>query len=249
MKEYIAYLRAFNVTPTAMQNKNGIAYAIIKLYLLVVATCFVIVKSGNAVSLFYLFTLLMAISVAGMYYQVKPSVTSIMPIGYKKRTAFYFINCVVMAVVSWITILAVLALITGCITLLLCLTGEFGTSSPSSPEESITFAISAASAVYQIFACLFHFGCLAVLTRISERLRFFLLFVFYLVVNLIGGYTLGGIILAGNPAEEWNPLIVFACFDQLPNPWLAAGLCAVIGISVFVGSVFFILHKERPKEF
>lgn len=252
MKEFLTYFKALMYTPSVMQTKNGYAFMILKIYLIVFVTFMIGMFSTNLFPFVAMIMLLVATIGIGSYYQERPSVVSVLPIGYKKRTLYYFLSCIYLTLIIVAVCIAVVVVMMA-IMLPITLLSSPATSAPEpepgATEETVAYVITAATVLFQIFSGLYHFSCFSVIMRIKRKSAFFLSFAAYSAVNLVGGLALGTAIALGKAEVEWNPLSSFLYFSNLTQPWLAVALCAVISIAAFVGAVMFVLRQEKPKQF
>lgn len=71
----------------------------------------------------------------------------------------------------------------------------------------------------------------------------------FVAVYVGGNVLLSNLVFTGDSSSISIGAKIYELFETLPNPTLAVVLCAVIAVVAAVGSVAFIVYKEKPKEF
>lgn len=246
MINFINNFRAFNVTPAPMQSKNGLIFSVIQLYIVIIVPMILLAVTGNIAAFPWVFPLLFCSAVAGMYYRIKPSVLTILPISYKRRAAYYYLN-IIMMVLLMLLIFLVFAIIGVILGLILEVTGVYVDTEPV--EESAPFVFAAAPFVYYIFDGIFHFGIFSAICRIEKKRYFYVAFALYIVVCLAGMIAMDSLMTYPPVFEETAATRVYLYFGTLPNPWLAVALSAVCAAVAMACSFLFVLRREKPKDF
>jgi hypothetical protein len=112
--------------------------------------------------------------------------------------------------------------------------------------EAIT-SLSAQAYLFAAFKMVFCFFAVAAILRFSKTRNYIIAAVCYLVVTICGDLLLVG--LASGESELLVMGSLYENFSSLPNPTLAVVLCGVAAVLSAVGSVLFVLYKEKPKKF
>lgn len=176
----------------------------------------------------------------------KPSAFNLIPIGYRKRVLWaYLANVVfyIITIICWITFGILIILFISIVTFLA--SGEWILVMEETVNSPVY--IGAQGAVFDVLMFLFLFGAGMLLSYISDRvirmiatIGFPLLFEIFALIILHYSGNYGSLIPMGNVIEN---------FGNLPCPiaWLVG--FGAITVLTWVGSIYFALKYEKPKEY
>ncbi|MGN0817614.1 MAG: hypothetical protein ACI4L9_01475 [Candidatus Coproplasma sp.] len=178
---------------------------------------------------------------------IKPSLCSIVPTSYKKRVLYYYLDIVIYTLIGLIIFLLIFLVIGGIAGLAVFLsTGE----NIFVIEETETMInLSANAYLFSFFRCIFVFAVLSAISRIENVKRFLAAGAAFVAVYIGGNVLLSNLVITGDSSSVVFSAKVYELFETLPSPTLAVVLCAVIAVAAAVGSVAFIVYKEKPKAF
>jgi hypothetical protein len=105
--------------------------------------------------------------------------------------------------------------------------------------EEIVAVLSSQAYAYIAFKALFSVGAITAISRVERKRNYIICAIAYVLINIVGNSVLNAL-TGGN---------MYVNFNLLPNPTLAAVLCAIFAVAMCVASVAFVLSKEKPKKF
>ena len=174
-----------------------------------------------------------------------PSATNFVPIGYKRRTLYFFVCCMVYSLVVALAFAAAYAAVFAATALLIEGVGAFGGTAAEQAAVHPSFFLMAAGLV------LGNFGIGAMLGYKTSTKAFWLIFAFYV---LLAAATIISLLFA--PAIEGAPAGVdiqidglAQIFSHLNNPWLFAGTYFGVYSLIFIVGVLYVLKKSKPAAF
>lgn len=188
----------------------------------------------------------MASIIAGALYCVRNSIIRTVPISYKKRVLYYYLSTILWILIV-MAVMFVIGLLIMCI-IALCNWAANGTNIFIDTDEEDAVELSVNAYLYSAFALLFFYGVLMGVSRI-ERTRNSV--IAYLITILV---LFGGNMLLANLVDDGTSRFVISApiyeqFETLPVPWLAVLLCGLFAAAALIGSVIFLIYKEKPKKF
>jgi hypothetical protein len=186
----------------------------------------------------------MILSIAG---NNKPAIFHTMPVNYKKRTLYYFVDILITVLIALLVVVAVIAVISVISTAVAAINGTLTVEDTTDTEEAEAITFTAAAIAFSLFRTLFVCGGVTGIARIKNNLYFLLGMIGFILLYTVGGLILA-ICAAGN--NEFNALFwLYENYENLPLPWLATTLCALFAVAAWVGSVVYVLKIEKPKSF
>jgi hypothetical protein len=177
----------------------------------------------------------------------KPSIFHTMPVNYKKRTLYYFVDIlistlfVIVIIAAFIALLAVIGVIVDAIK------GIPLVDDSAEAEEAVDISLSCAAVLFSLFRTLFFCGSITGIMRIENKKHYLIWVLAFILIYVLGGL---GLTYAVARESKFTALLWFySNFENLPLPWLATSLCAVFAIAAWVGSYLYILRIEKPKAY
>ncbi|MGN0813275.1 MAG: hypothetical protein ACI4MQ_07195 [Candidatus Coproplasma sp.] len=176
----------------------------------------------------------------------KTTLLRIVPISYKKRVIYYYLDIVIF------TLLGLIIFLVG----ILIIFGIFGAIAFLATGESIFVAekteaianLSANAYLFSFFKSVLMFAVLSAIVRLEKTKHFLIAVASFIAVYIGGSVLLANLVQTGASGFVLRAKI-YELFETLPLPWLAVVLCAVLAVGAAVGSVLFVISKEKPKEF
>ena len=192
-----------------------------------------------------LFASLMTVFTSALGYMLTcgaSSAVNFVPVGYKRRTLYFFVCCIVYSLLfavifaaAYVAFLVVSALLLGGLGIF---SGPVGLRVDAHPS----FFLMAAGLV------LGNFGMGAMLGYKTSTKAFWLIFALYM---LLAAATIISLLFA--PAIEGAPADVdiqidglAQIFSHLNNPWLFAGTYFGVYALIFIVGVLYVLKKSKP---
>ncbi|MGN0813810.1 MAG: hypothetical protein ACI4MH_01085 [Candidatus Coproplasma sp.] len=177
----------------------------------------------------------------------KPSLFSIVPVSYKKRVLYYYLDIDIYSLIGIMIFLLVFLVIGGIAGLAVFLsTGE---NIFVIEETETVINLSANAYLFSFFKSIFVFAVLSAISRIENVKCFLAAGAAFVAVYIGGNVLLSNLVITGDSSSVSFSAKIYELFETLPNPTLAVVLCAVIAVVAAVGSVAFIVYKEKPKAF
>lgn len=171
-----------------------------------------------------------------------PSAINLAPVGYKRRTLYFFVCCIVYSFLFAAAFTAVFVAFFVLIALTMGGAGVSGQLSAGQIAVHPSFFLMAAGLV------LGNFGMGAMLGYKTSTKAFWLIFALYV---LLAAATIISLLFA--PAIEGAPADVdiqidglAQIFSHLNNPWLFAGTYFGVYALIFIVGVLYVLKKSKP---
>lgn len=170
----------------------------------------------------------------------KPSLLSLIPVNYKKRTLYFYLCSFIEAlIITLIVILLVYAF---------ALISYFTIRQEGDADLNDLFiALSPAAYIVSVGSCFYHIGAVTLITRVKNNKHFWLRFVIYLAVN-IALYVMLYFLSSQDAERRLNHSVLENLSDSMTS-WIAASVYAAISVIVFTLSVIWAVKLEKPKKF
>lgn len=176
----------------------------------------------------------------------KTTLLRIVPISYKKRVVYYYLDILIFTVIGSII----------CCVTLLAVFGLFGAIAFLATGENIFVAestqaianLSVNAYLFSFFKSVLMFAVLSAIARLEKTKHFNIAIASFVAVYFGGSMLLANLVKTGASGVVIRAKI-YELFETLPLPWLAVVLCAVLAVGAAVGSVAFVIYKEKPKAF
>lgn len=176
----------------------------------------------------------------------KTTLLRVVPISYKKRVLYYYLGIVIFSLIGllifWVGVLVIFGIFGG---IAFLATGE-NIFVIENTEAIIN--LSANAYLFSFFKSVLMFAVLSAIARIEKTKHFIIVIVSLIVVYFSGSVLLANLVQTGASGVVLRAKI-YELFETLPLPWLAVVLCAVLAVGAAVGSVLFVINKEKPKAF
>ena len=203
--------------------------------------------AGLNMLIFYLFGIMLAMLmvyptiVSYLLTCGAPAAANLVPIGYKRRTAYFFIVCTVASFVYAVAVMAALVAFFSLVTLALGVGEAFGPVVEPDIVHPAVYLMLAGLALGELgWGVLFGYK--------TSTKSFWLRFAGYLLLSVSTIVTLlFAPAMEGAPADVNVEVEALAkIFDHLNNPWLFAGIYFGVYALIFVAGVMYMLKKSRP---
>lgn len=176
----------------------------------------------------------------------KTTLLRVVPISYKKRVVYYYLDIVIFTLIGLIIFWLGFLVAMGVISLIILATTGENIFILENTEALIN--LSANAYLFSFFKLVLMFAVLSAIARIEKTKNFIVAVASYIAVYLGGSILLSNLVQTGEEGIVFRSAY-YELFETLPLPWLAVVLCAVIAVGAAVGSVLFVINKEKPKEF
>ncbi|MGN0806634.1 MAG: hypothetical protein ACI4MC_06300 [Candidatus Coproplasma sp.] len=176
----------------------------------------------------------------------KTTLFRVVPISYKKRVLYYYLDIVIFSLIGllifWVGILIIF--------------GIFGAIAFLATGESIFVAekteaianLTANAHLFSFFKSVLMFAVLSAIARLEKTKHFNIAIASFVAVYFGGSVLLANLVKTGASGVVLRAKF-YELFETLPLPWLAVVLCAVLAVGAAIGSVAFVIYKEKPKAF
>ncbi|MGN0817615.1 MAG: hypothetical protein ACI4L9_01480 [Candidatus Coproplasma sp.] len=239
MNKFSAYSSLMNYgTPATGSEREGLLVLKILLPMivpLVGVICFAIESWGTAFCGMFVFCLSLFASIFGALACNKPSLISLVPVNYKRRTAFYFLSLLQFSLIFpicfvplWAVCYSIPILIIGGAERWTYMFLEFFSS------EFLPINL-----IFVVLTAFWYCGWSTLVCYGTCKKSFWLSWLAYLLITVVGTVF----IIGPFSAEGADGDLIIRI------PWHALIPCAVLSLSVFALSVVYVLRREKPKEF
>lgn len=195
---------------------------------------------------FFGWAFFVSILTLGMYLRNKPSAFNLLPISWKKRTAYFYVTALVFVALILVGIIACFLVIFATAAIItLAVQGVDFVYEEETVSEFIPMC--AQGQLFGVCVILLIIGAATAICLIkSDKLRRLMYYVFplaldipLLIMNNLTNGT-GVFALSGN---------IYANFERLPISWLWLTFAAIIAIGAFAFGLYRLIQHERPKDF
>lgn len=176
----------------------------------------------------------------------KTTLFRVVPISYKKRVIYYYLDIVIFSLIGLLIFLVGILIIFGIFGAIAFLATGENIFVIENTETLIN--LSANAYLFSFFKSVFMFAVLSAIVRLEKTKHFNIAIVSFEAVYFGGNVLLANLVQTGASGVVLRAKI-YELFETLPLPWLAVVLCAVLAVGAAVGSVLFVISKEKPKEF
>ncbi|MGN0824501.1 MAG: hypothetical protein ACI4MB_05475 [Candidatus Coproplasma sp.] len=176
----------------------------------------------------------------------KTTLLRVVPISYKKRVLYYYLGIFILTLIGliffWVGLLITFGILGG---IAFLATGEniFVFESTKAIAN-----LTANAYLFAFFKSVLVFSVLSAIARLEKTKHFIIAIVSFIAVYFGGSMLLANLVQTGVEGIVYNSKF-YELFETLPLTWLAVVLCAILAVGAAIGSVLFVINKEKPKAF
>jgi hypothetical protein len=193
--------------------------------------------------LMYVFGIMTA--VVSVLYCTKPSTLYLVPISYKRRVLYYYVNILIYSLIA----LAVL-----CVCILL-IAVPIGIATYYIDGENffadmfeVTYSYGADVYLFSVFRALFTVSLVSIAAQMTKKRDIIISFAVLYVLHFVGSIILATLVQTKTYSINMS-INIYPYFNTLPNPALAVILSIVLGLLAFLASFLFTLYTQKPKNY